>query len=123
MHLQVEQLIKQEQFGPDDASKLFPFELDAVQKDAIDIVLDGHSVVVSAPTGSGKTAIASVATVAALARCALPLTAPFDSSELLLCSSLRVEFRREGGAAITHLGSKELGWAQGAGQIICSARH
>ena len=66
---QVEQLMNQQSVSPEDVSKVFPFELDSGQKAAIDVVLSGQSVVVSAPTGSGKTAIAEAATVATLARC------------------------------------------------------
>ena len=36
----------------------FPFPLDQFQTDAIDALDDGHHVVVAAPTGSGKTAVA-----------------------------------------------------------------
>ena len=36
----------------------FPFPLDQFQVDAIDALDDGHHVVVAAPTGSGKTAVA-----------------------------------------------------------------
>ncbi|KAK9815169.1 hypothetical protein WJX73_009621 [Symbiochloris irregularis] len=52
----------------DDVLQVFPFQLDACQKDAIKVILGGESLVVSAPTGSGKTAIAEAATVSALAR-------------------------------------------------------
>jgi superfamily II RNA helicase len=43
-----------------------PFPLDAFQRDAIDVVDAGHSVVVCAPTGSGKTIIAEFAANKAL---------------------------------------------------------
>ena len=36
---------------------LFPFPLDGFQLEAIDSLNQGHSVVVSAPTGSGKTLV------------------------------------------------------------------
>ena len=39
----------------DDVQTLFPHALDAFQRDATQFLLDGDSVVVSAPTGSGKT--------------------------------------------------------------------
>ena len=38
-----------------DPCKIFPFLLDDFQLEAIDALNQGHSVVVSAPTGSGKT--------------------------------------------------------------------
>ena len=47
---------------------LFPFELDGFQRKAVAALLDGRSVVVCAPTGAGKTAIADAAAAAALAR-------------------------------------------------------
>jgi len=39
-------------------AKLYPFDLDPFQTEAIDIFLDGDSVMVAAPTGSGKTVVA-----------------------------------------------------------------
>lgn len=53
---------------PQDIIGVLPFELDRFQKQAIDILLKGSSVVVSAPTGAGKTIIAEAATLAVLAR-------------------------------------------------------
>ena len=50
-----------------DTNSLFPFPLDAFQLDAIDALNQGHSVVVSAPTGSGKTLIGEYAIHRALA--------------------------------------------------------
>ena len=50
-----------------DTNSLFPFPLDAFQLDAIDALNKGHSVVVSAPTGSGKTLIGEYAIHRALA--------------------------------------------------------
>ena len=47
---------------------MLPFELDRFQEQAIDILLNGSSVVVSAPTGAGKTIIAEAATLAVIAR-------------------------------------------------------
>ncbi len=44
-----------------------PFELDGFQKDAIATIDKGHSVVVSAPTGSGKTLIAEFAAFKSIA--------------------------------------------------------
>ena len=46
---------------------LFPFPLDAFQLEAIDALNQGHSVVVSAPTGSGKTLVGEYAIHRALA--------------------------------------------------------
>ncbi|AGY58031.1 DEAD/DEAH box helicase [Gloeobacter kilaueensis] len=50
-----------------DLSKLFPFDLDAFQKEAIAALDEGESVVVCAPTGSGKTVIAEYAVYRAIA--------------------------------------------------------
>ncbi len=50
-----------------DPSKIFPYSLDAFQYQAIDALNQGHSVVVSAPTGSGKTLIGEYAIHRAIA--------------------------------------------------------
>ena len=47
--------------------ELFPFPLDGFQMEAIDALNQGHSVVVSAPTGSGKTLVGEYAIHRALA--------------------------------------------------------
>ncbi|MCP9787300.1 DEAD/DEAH box helicase, partial [Cyanobium sp. N5-Cardenillas] len=47
--------------------ELFPFPLDGFQLEAIDSLNQGHSVVVSAPTGSGKTLVGEYAIHRALA--------------------------------------------------------
>lgn len=52
----------------EDIEGVLPFELDRFQAQAIDILLQGSSVVVSAPTGAGKTIIAEAATLAVVAR-------------------------------------------------------
>ena len=51
-----------------DIIGVLPFQLDRFQEQAIDILLKGSSVVVSAPTGAGKTVIAEAATLAVVAR-------------------------------------------------------
>ncbi|WP_152557252.1 MULTISPECIES: DEAD/DEAH box helicase [Prochlorococcus] len=50
-----------------DPQEIFPFELDDFQLEAIDALNQGHSVVVSAPTGSGKTLIGEYAIHRAIA--------------------------------------------------------
>jgi len=50
-----------------DPAALFPFPLDGFQLEAIDALSQGHSVVVSAPTGSGKTLVGEYAIHRALA--------------------------------------------------------
>ena len=50
-----------------DPSTIFPFPLDDFQLEAIDALDQGHSVVVSAPTGSGKTLVGEYAIHRALA--------------------------------------------------------
>lgn len=51
-------------FGP----QVFPYPLDNFQRKALEKFLEGRSVVVCAPTGAGKTAIAEAAAVATLAQ-------------------------------------------------------
>ncbi len=51
-----------------DLSTLFPFQLDAFQQDAIAALNAGQSVVVVAPTGSGKTLVGEYAIARALAQ-------------------------------------------------------
>lgn len=46
----------------------FPFELDRFQQQAVRALLEQSSVVVCAPTGAGKTAIAEAAAIACLAK-------------------------------------------------------
>ncbi|MDP4681609.1 MAG: DEAD/DEAH box helicase, partial [Cyanobium sp. MAG_255] len=50
-----------------DPAAIFPFPLDDFQLEAIDALNQGHSVVVSAPTGSGKTLVGEYAIYRALA--------------------------------------------------------
>ena len=52
--------------SPLDLDKLFPFELDGFQKEAIAALTERKSVVVCAPTGSGKTVIGEYAIYHAL---------------------------------------------------------
>lgn len=52
----------------DDIASVLPFALDKFQTQSAETLLRGLSVVVSAPTGAGKTAIAEAATIAVLAR-------------------------------------------------------
>ena len=66
--LQIARLLEQ---GPPSFEQLidmFGFPLDPVQLDAIKVLLQDESLVISAPTGAGKTAIALAGTVAALSR-------------------------------------------------------
>ena len=53
---------------PEDFAQQFPFELDGFQQDATDAVHRGLSVLVAAPTGSGKTVVAEFAIERALDR-------------------------------------------------------
>ena len=50
-----------------DPSQCFAFPLDDFQLEAVDALNQGHSVVVSAPTGSGKTLVGEYAIYRALA--------------------------------------------------------
>ena len=54
--------------GVIDLEQVFPFPLDDFQLEAIDALNQGHSVVVSAPTGSGKTLVGEYAIHRAIAR-------------------------------------------------------
>ena len=54
---QVPQAVQPTREGSPDPAQLFPFQLDDFQLEAIDALNQGHSVVVSAPTGSGKTLV------------------------------------------------------------------
>jgi len=67
-----------------DLAATFPYRLDRVQRMAIQAFLGGASVVVCAPTGAGKTAIAEAAALAVLARRAraqrLTATLGFDQA-------------------------------------------
>ncbi|MFM7469534.1 MAG: DEAD/DEAH box helicase [Vampirovibrionales bacterium] len=58
--------VKLSQTFLDDLHKLFPFDLDPFQAEAMAALQQGHSVVVCAPTGSGKTLIAEFAALHAL---------------------------------------------------------
>lgn len=51
----------------DRIERMFPFPLDPFQRDAVEHTLGDSSVVVCAPTGAGKTAIAVAAAVPVLA--------------------------------------------------------
>ena len=52
----------------EDIQSVYDFQLDEFQKQATEVLLNGDSVVVSAPTGSGKTLVGETAIIAALAR-------------------------------------------------------
>ena len=53
---------------PDDLQQLYPYPFDGFQMDALESLCSQRSVLVSAPTGSGKTLIAEAAAAAALSR-------------------------------------------------------
>ncbi len=53
--------------SPQAFAERYPFPLDAFQEDAIDALSEGSSVLVAAPTGSGKTVVAEFAIEQALA--------------------------------------------------------
>ena len=73
----------------EEVEDTFQFPLDGFQKQAVSHFLEGKSVLVCAPTGAGKTAIAEAAAVAVLARFALLfLIIPLHPSQLLLASSV-----------------------------------
>ena len=70
MWTQVEELLNT---GPralsiEEIEGTFKFPLDGFQRESVVEFLGGKSVVVCAPTGAGKTAIAEAATIAVLAR-------------------------------------------------------
>jgi superfamily II RNA helicase len=51
----------------DRIASIFPYPLDAFQRQALEVSMNGKSVVVCAPTGAGKTAVAVAAAVRVLA--------------------------------------------------------
>ena len=65
----MEQLIQSGAADMASLLSLFDFPLDDIQQEAIEVLLTDQSLVISAPTGAGKTAIALAAAVATLARC------------------------------------------------------
>ena len=74
-----------------DLSTTFQLPLDDFQQQAVQLFLQGSSVLVCAPTGAGKTAIAEAAAVAVLARCGLPapaLLAPCIQVTIVICFCL-----------------------------------
>src|SRR5262249_25177197 len=77
----------------------YPFPLDAFQYQAIQAILEGKSVIVSAPTGAGKTLVAEFAIHAALRRGRrLAYTTPLKA----LSNQKYADFGRQFGAA--HVG-------------------
>ena len=67
MNTQDSQAAQPDSVGSPDPTQLFPFPLDDFQLEAIDALNQGHSVVVSAPTGSGKTLVGEYAIYRAIA--------------------------------------------------------
>eukprot|EP00200_Dunaliella_tertiolecta_P005053 CAMPEP_0202359206 /NCGR_PEP_ID=MMETSP1126-20121109/12588_1 /ASSEMBLY_ACC=CAM_ASM_000457 /TAXON_ID=3047 /ORGANISM="Dunaliella tertiolecta, Strain CCMP1320" /LENGTH=1135 /DNA_ID=CAMNT_0048952565 /DNA_START=212 /DNA_END=3620 /DNA_ORIENTATION=- len=67
---ELEKLIAEggESLSVESVGRIFPYPLDDFQQEALQKLLDGMSVVVCAPTGAGKTAIAEAAAAATLAR-------------------------------------------------------
>lgn len=64
----------------DELNRLFPFELDDFQQEAIRALDKGQNVVVCAPTGAGKTVIAEFAALQAIERgCKLFYTTPLKA--------------------------------------------
>eukprot|EP00958_Prasinococcus_capsulatus_P014784 scaffold1558_cov403-Prasinococcus_capsulatus_cf.AAC.15 len=66
--LQLEDLSVSSSISPEDLQALYPYRFDSFQMQALDSLCGNRSVLVSAPTGSGKTLIAEAAAAAALAR-------------------------------------------------------
>lgn len=74
----------------------FPFELDDFQLDALHALHNGQSVVVSAPTGSGKTVIGEIGCYLALARGQRVIyTTPLKALSNQKFSDLQLQFGRE----------------------------
>ena len=61
-------LPQDEQVLVDSFRDRYPFSLDAFQEEAIRLIAESNSVIVSAPTGAGKTLIAEFAIYRALAQ-------------------------------------------------------
>ncbi len=87
-------------------AQVFPYPLDNFQKKSLEVFLSGRSVVVCAPTGAGKTAIAEAAAAAVLARGQRVIyTTPLKVQQAACCadgSVDRIECTR-GGAGATHV--------------------
>ena len=68
--VQAQQLIasRNPHLSLEQIEQTFKFPLDGFQKESVQHLLEGRSVLVCAPTGAGKTVIAEAATIAALAR-------------------------------------------------------
>ena len=74
----------------------FPFELDDFQLSALEALVDGRSVVVSAPTGSGKTVIGELGCYLALARGQRVIyTSPLKALSNQKFADLQRQFGRE----------------------------
>ncbi|MCB0920149.1 MAG: DEAD/DEAH box helicase, partial [Actinobacteria bacterium] len=59
---------KKQQAAIDQFAALYPFPLDTFQQEAIAALVDGDSVMVAAPTGTGKTVVAEYAVYSAFRR-------------------------------------------------------
>ncbi|KAF5836973.1 P-loop containing nucleoside triphosphate hydrolase protein [Dunaliella salina] len=73
-----------ESLSVESVGRIFPYPLDDFQQEALRKLLGGMSVVVCAPTGAGKTAIAEAAAAATLARgLRVVYTTPLKAAETL----------------------------------------
>lgn len=82
--------------------QVFPFELDGFQLDTLRALVDGRSVVVSAPTGSGKTVCGEIGIYLALARGhRVVYTTPLKALSNQKFSDLRRQFGRESVGLLT----------------------
>ena len=61
-----EQRVSRRHAVPKTPAKQYPFDLDPFQREAVQALEDGHSVLVSAHTSAGKTVVAEYACVMAL---------------------------------------------------------
>ena len=93
--------------SPERFASRFPFELDAFQRTAIDALDDGSSVLVAAPTGSGKTVVAEFAIEHALER----------GGKTFYTTPLKALSNQKYGDFTAQLGSREVGLLTGDNTI------
>ena len=84
----------------DQFSALYPFPLDSFQQESIAALVDGESVMVAAPTGTGKTVVAEYAIYSAFRRTGRVIyTTPIKALSNQKFRDLRADVWRSGRSA------------------------